>query len=158
MTNGQPPPSGFLKNLRIVYLSLLSGLVFFAIIAYLIRQKTGAIIGPRELNILTYISLIFILIELPLGYWLHSRKIKIISGWDDLNTKLNEYRASFLVKIAMFEGAGFLSCLVLLLGGTNLVLAQIVIVLIFMMFENPSSSKLANELGLSEGDKNMLDS
>jgi len=137
---------------------MLSGIVFFAIVAYFIRNKSGSMLGPKELEILTYISLIFILIELPLAYWLHTRKMKIVADYPDLISKLEAYRASHIVKIAMFEGAGFFSCLVLLLGGKNLVLVQILIVLILMMLENPSATKIANELNLSEKEKDLFNS
>jgi hypothetical protein len=155
--NEQTSPSVFVKNLRIIHISLLSGIVFFAIVAYLIRTRSGSMVGPRELEILTYISLIFILVELPLAYWLHTRKMKSIADWPDLNSKLDAYKASHIVKIAMFEGAGFFSCLVLLLGGKNMVLVQILIVLIIMLLENPSATKVANELNLSPGDKDLLE-
>ena len=115
-------------------------------------------LGLRELSILTYVSLSFILIELPLGYWLHSRKMKIVAAWPDLKSKLDGYKASHIVKIAMFEGAGFFSCLVLLLGGKNAVLIQIIIVFIIMLLETPSAIKLANDLNLSPGDKDLLNS
>ena len=158
MINDQPAPSDSLKNLRIVHLSMLSGLVFFAIIAYYIRNNTGSLLGPRELSILTYISLIFILIEIPLGYWLHSRKMKTLADKPDLNSKLDIYKVSHIVKIAMYEGAGFFSCLVLLLGGKNPVLIQILVVIIIMLLETPSATKLANDMDLSSGDKDLLDS
>jgi len=137
---------------------MLSGIVFFAIVAYFIRNKSGSMLGPKELEILTYVSLIFILIELPLAYWLHTRKMKIVADYPDLISKLEAYRASHIVKIAMFEGAGFFSCLVLLRGGKNLVLVQILIVLILKMLENPSATKIANELNLSEKEKDLFNS
>lgn len=137
---------------------MLSGIVFFAIVAYFIRNKAGSMLGLQELEILTYVSLIFILVELPLAYWLHTRKMKIVADYPDINSKLEAYRASHIIKIAMFEGAGFFSCVVLLLGGKNLILVQIVIVLILMMLENPSATKLANELNLSQEEKDLLNS
>jgi hypothetical protein len=154
--NDQQSPSVFLRTLRIIHFSMLSGIVFFAIVAYFIRNKTGSMLGSKELEILTYVSLIFILVELPLAYWLHTRKMKIVADYPDLISKLEAYRASHIVKIAMFEGAGFFSCLVLLLGGKNLVLVQILIVLILMMLENPSATKIANELNLPPGDKDLF--
>jgi hypothetical protein len=154
--NGQQNPSIFLRNLRIIHISMISGIIFFAIVAYFIRNKTGSMLGLKELEILTYASLIFILVELPLAYWLHTRKMKIVADTADIMSKLEAYRASHIVKIAMFEGAGFFSCLVLLLGGKNLVLVQILIVLILMILENPSATKIANELNLSPEDKDLL--
>jgi hypothetical protein len=137
---------------------MLSGIIVFALFAYFIRNKVELIISPLELEILTYISLIFILIEIPLAYWLHTRKMKTVGNNPDIYSKLETYRASHIVKIAMFEGAGFFSCVVLLLGGKNMVLVQIVIILIIMMLENPSGNKIANELNLSQEDKDLLSS
>jgi hypothetical protein len=157
MMNDQQSPSVFLRNLRIIHISMLSGIIFFAIVAYFIRNKAGSMIGLPELEILTYVSLIFILVEIPLAYWLHTRKMKIVANNPDLNSKLEAYRASHIVKIAMFEGVGFFSCVVLLLGGKNMILVQIVIILIIMMLENPSATKIGHELNLSPGEKDLLD-
>lgn len=98
------------------------------------------------------------IIEIPLGYWLHSRKMKTLADRSDLNSKLDVYKASHIVKIAMYEGAGFFSCLVLLLGGKNPVLIQTLVIIIIMLLETPSATKLANDMDLSPGNKDLLDS
>lgn len=151
-------PSTFLKNLMITHLAIFSGLIIFALIAYYIRTRSEPTLETVQLEILTYISLIFLLINIPLGYWLHNKKMKSIIKNSDIITKLMTYQSSHIIKIALFEGVGFLSCIVLLLGGKELILIQIAIVLLFILLNTPSVSKLANELDLSPGEKDLFDS
>lgn len=158
MNNNQQSLSAFLSTLRIIHYGIFCGLIIFAALAYFIRNKTGPMLDIKTLEILTYVSLIFLLGELPLAYWLHKRKIKSLAIIPDLNAKLAAYKASHIVKIAMFEGVGFLSCLVLLLGGKNVLLIQIAIVVVLMLLETPSATKLANDLDLSPGDKDLFTS
>jgi hypothetical protein len=158
MTGNQQSPSAFLKNLRIIHLGMFGGLAIFALIAFFIRDKAGPMLDNKLLEILTYLSLIFLLIEIPLGYWLHSNKMKSVAVYPDINSKLIAYKASHIVKIAMFEGVGFFSCVVYFFGGKNSILIQIAIVLIIMLIETPSATKLANELNLLPGDKDLFNS
>lgn len=149
-------PAVFLKNLKIIHLALFSGLAFFAVISFYIGNKVGSSLTREQLEMLTYVSLIFMLVDIPLGYWLHSKKMKSLANTPDLNIKLDSYKASHIIKIALFEGAGFLSSIVLLFGGKNLILIQVAIVLIFILLNTPSAIKLTNELNLSADESNLL--
>lgn len=110
----------------------------------------------EQLEILTYIALIFMLIEIPLGHWLHSKKLKSIADNTDLISKLDSYKASHIIKIACFEGVGFLGSIVLMLGGKNVILIQIAIVLIFILLNTPSVTRLTNELNLNPDESKLL--
>jgi hypothetical protein len=158
MIKNQQSPSRLLKNLMIIHLAMFGGLIFFALVSFYARNKSEPTLNPVQLEILTYISLIFLLIFIPLGYWLHSKKMKRISSNTDIIAKLTTYKSSHIIKIAFFEGVGFLSSIVLLFGGKNLILIQIVIVLMFILLNTPSISKLANELNLSPGEKDLFNS
>jgi hypothetical protein len=156
MTENPLSSSSFVKNLKIINLALFSGLVFFACISFYARNKVGSTLTIEQLEILTYISLIFMLIEIPLGYWLHNKKMKSVANLPDLNSKLESYKASHIIKIALFEGVGFLGSIVLLLGGKNVILLQIAIVLIFILLNTPSVNRLTNELNLTPDESNLL--
>jgi uncharacterized membrane protein SirB2 len=158
MTGNQQSPSAFLKNLRIIHLGMLGGLAIFTLIAFSIRDQAGPMLDNKLLEILTYLSLIFLLVEIPLGYWLHNNKMKSVGVYPDINSKLIAYKASHIVKIAMFEGVGFFCCVVYFFGGKNSILIQIAIVLIIMLIETPSATKLANELSLSPDDNDLFNS
>lgn len=142
------------KNLKIIHLAMFFGLAVFTCIAYFARNKIGSALTTEQLEILTYISLIFMLIEIPLAYYLFNMKVKRIADNPDLKFKLDSYRASFIIKMALFEGLGILACTILLLGGKDVLLLQIAIVLIFIMLNNPSVAGLTNDLKLSPGDSN----
>jgi peptidoglycan/LPS O-acetylase OafA/YrhL len=156
MNNNQQSPSAFLNNLRIIHLAIFTGLIIFAVLAFFMSHQSGPMLDPGTVEILTYISLIFLLAEIPLAYWLHKNKMKSLAKMPELNSKLTAYRASHIIKIAMLEGVGFFCCVVLLIGGKNTVLIQIAIILIIMLLETPSASKIANELDLPSGDRDLF--
>lgn len=149
MDENPQSPATFIRNLKIIHLALFSGLLIFAAISFYTRNKVASALTREQLEILTYISLIFMLVEIPLGYLLNSKKLKSIANIADLKSKLAAYQASHIIKIALFEGAGFLSSIVLLLGGQNMILAQIAIVLLFILLNTPSVLRLTNELNLN---------
>jgi hypothetical protein len=149
-------PATFLRNLKIIHLAMFCGLGFFTAISFYTRNKSGSTMTEEQLEILTYISLMFMLIEIPMGYWLHSKKMKSIADNPDFISKLDSYKASHIIKIALFEGVGFLGSVVLLLGGKNVILLQIAIVLIFILLNTPSVSRLTNELNLTSEESNQM--
>jgi hypothetical protein len=156
MTKNQRSSSTFVKNLVIIHLAIFSGLFIFTAVSYFIRNTTEALLDPVQLEILTYISLMLLLINIPLGYWLHNKKMKGIVKNSDITIKLMTYQSSHIIKITLYEGVGFLSCIVLLLGGKDLILIQIAIILLFILLNTPSASKLADELDLSPDEIEML--
>lgn len=155
MTENPNSPATFIKNLKIIHLAMFGGLTFFACLSYYTRNKTGSLLTREQVEILTYVSLIFMLVEIPLGYWLHNKKMKSIADNPDLKLKLDSYKASHIIKIALFEGVGFFGSIVLLLGGKNVMLIQIAIVLIFILLNTPSASRLAEELHLAPDESNL---
>ena len=155
MVDHPNPPGTFIKNLKIIHLAMFFGLAFFAGISFFSRNKVGSMLTREQIEILTYISLILMLIEIPLGYWLHSRKMKSIADNPDYISKLGSYKASHIIKIALFEGVGFFGSIVLMLGGKNIILIQIVIVLIFMLLNTPSASRLTEELNFTPDESKL---
>jgi hypothetical protein len=143
------------KNLKIIHLAIFGGLAFFALGCYYLRDKIGSALTTEQLEILTCIALVFMFIEIPLGYYLHTRKVKSLAENPDIKYKLDSYKSSYIIKLALFEGVGILASIILLLGGKNIIMIQIVIVLIFILLNNPSGTRLSEELNISPDGGNV---
>jgi hypothetical protein len=153
-----PSPAGILKTLKIIHLAMFSSIAIFSGICIYLRNKLGLALDRQTIEILYYVSLISVLIFIPMGYWLHGKKIKSLINNPDLLSKLTIYQTSHITKIALFETSGFLSLIVLIMGGNNYILLQIGIVLVIMLLNTPSVYKLTTELNLSPIESDLLKS
>lgn len=149
-------PATILRTLRIVHLAMFSSIFIFSGISLYIRNELGIAMEPQILEMMYYVSLISILVFIPLGYWLHNKKMKSMGSNPGLLFKLAVYQTSHITKIALFETCGFLSLIVLIMGGSNSILIQICIVLIIMLLNTPSVHKLTTELNLTPDESNLL--
>jgi len=156
MINNQQSPSALLKNIRIIHFAVLAGLAIFTVVAIFIRNNSVPALTREQMEMFKYISLIFLLTMLPLGYWLHNKKMKKLAGNPDLTFKLMSFKTSHLIKIALFELAGFMSILVLFFCGDNKILFQIAVIFIVILLNLPSVSKLENELNLTPAEKDQF--
>jgi len=149
-------PRSILKTMRLIHMAMLGSLAIFSVICIYLRKELSITIDKQTVEILYYISIFSVLVCIPLGYWLHSRKIRAIVNNTEFMFKLNFYQTSHITKMALFEASGFLSLIVLIVGANNYILLQIGIILIFMLLNTPSVHKLTTELGLSHEESNLL--
>ena len=149
-------PATMLRTLKMVHLAMFSSVFIFSGISLYVRNELAIAMEPQTLEMIYYVSLISILVLIPLGYWLHSKKMKSLGNNPDLLSKLTIYQTSHITKIALFETSGFLSLIVLIMGGSNSILIQIAIVLIIMLLNTPSVHKLTTELNLSPNESDLL--
>ncbi len=153
--NSQSPPM-ILRTLKMIHMAMFSSVVIFSGISLYLRNELGMTLEPPTIEMLYYISLISILAFIPLGYWLHGKKMKSIGNDSTLSSKLSAYQSSHITKIALFETSALLSLIVLIVGGKNSIFIQVAIVLVIMLLNIPSVHKLSTELGLSPEESNLL--
>ena len=149
-------PATILRTLKMIHVAMLGSIVIFSMISLYIRNELEITLEPSTLAMLYYISLISILLFIPLGYWLHNRKIQNLADDPDLLSRLIIYQSSHITKTALFETSGFLSLVVLIMGGNNSILIQVGIVLVIMLLNIPSVHKLTTELNLSPDESDLL--
>jgi hypothetical protein len=149
-------PAVILKTLKMIHMAMFSSIVIFSGISLYLRNELGMTLEPPTIEMLYYISLISILAFIPLGYWLHGKKMKSMGNDSTLSSKLSVYQSSHITKIALFETSALLSLVVLIVGGKNSILIQVAIVLIIILLNMPSAHKLSTELNLSPEESNLL--
>ncbi len=143
------------KSLQMLFYVLLAGQFIFAIFAYIYSKKQGKLApdsGDVE-NIVTTALYIMTLINIPLGYYLHTKKLKSILLLKNLEEKLMRYRESFLIKLMLFESITMFSLVVFLLYSNYQSLIVVAIVLVLFFMNKPTEFMIQNELELEYEEK-----
>jgi hypothetical protein len=135
---------------QIIYFGLL---IMFLIIAGAGLGIRSALNYPQDdpyVQVLNYVAMLSLLVLIPLGFWMHSQRMKKIPAGSDLTVKFYHFRSSFIMKLAMFETCGILGIIVMILSGQVQVLLQLGIVLVVFLLNYPSMYKYKTDLGLTE--------
>ena len=134
---------------------LLAGQFIFAIFAYIYSKKQGKLApdsGDVE-NLMTTALYILTLINIPLGYYLHTKKLKSILHLENLDEKLMRYRESFLIKLLLFESITMFSLVIFLLYSNYQSFIVVAIVIVLFLINKPTEFIIKNELELEYEEK-----
>jgi hypothetical protein len=100
-------PKAAFNALRIIFYALNSGLLLFFIVAIYLNGMQ--IPGFKEgIDILTYVN-VFLMISIPAGYSLSSRKMDAIDPVDPFYRKFEQFQSAMIVRWAMIEGPALFS-------------------------------------------------
>jgi cytochrome bd-type quinol oxidase subunit 2 len=135
---------------QVIYFGILIGFLIFVGIGLGIRSVLDDPLDEPAIQVLNYIALLSLLVFIPLGFWMHSQRMKKIPAESELTVKFYHFRSSFIMKLAMFETCGILGIIVMILGGQVQVLLQLGIVLVAFLLNYPSIYKYKTDLGLTE--------
>ena len=138
------------KAIRVVYLALMAGLLFFLTIAIVITQLAGPIVSGDEeyMNLMLLALLALAAITIPAGLILFKSHLKEADKKSDLTDKIEVYRSALIVRAAMFEGTGFFSVVcVLLFGHYVFIIIGAAILILFGIFF-PTKARIARDLKL----------
>ncbi len=147
----------YFKANKIVHIAFVIGLVFFALISFLLQLKGFGTIGENVNKLAVYIIPIIALIGLISSTLLFKRKLNECSTKQNLNEKLTEYRSALILKFGIIEGTTFIILISYLLTGELIVLTVAGILIIVFITYIPTKGKLINDLDLSFTDKQILD-
>ena len=93
--------------LRIIFYALNSGLLIFFIVSIYLNGKQ--IPEFKEgVDILTYVN-VFLLISIPAGYSISSRKMEAIDPADPFYRKFEQFQSAMIIRWAMIEGPALFS-------------------------------------------------
>ena len=88
---------------------------------------------------------------------LYNKKVSFIkNGNSALDEKLNQYRITLTLYLALCEGAALLSVIIFFLTGEYIVFAITGIMLLAMLLKMPVKAKLINELGIDWKEQDEL--
>ena len=150
MTNQNQQYKDAAKFNQVIYFAILIGYLIIAAIGLGIRSALDYQLDEPTVQVLNYIALLSLLVFIPLGFWMHSQRMKKIPDDTELLVKFYHFRTSFIIKLALFEMCGILGIIVMILGGKVQVLLQLGIVLVVFLLNYPSKYKYKTDLRLTE--------
>ncbi len=156
MNNQNQQYKDAIKFNQVIYIAILTGYILFTGIGLGIRSALTTPLDELSIQVLNYIAIFSLMVFIPLGFWMHSRRMKKIPENTELIVKLFHFRTSFIIKLGMFETCGILGIIVMILGGQVQVLFQLGIVLIVFLLNYPSMYKYKTELRLTEEEEKDL--
>jgi len=100
-------PKAAFRALKLIFYSLNSGLLIFFIVGiYLNGMQIPEF--KDGIDILTYVS-VFLLVSIPAGYSISSRKMEAIDPADSFARKFEIYQSAMIIRWAMIEGTALFS-------------------------------------------------
>ncbi len=149
-------PVQFMTNLRVIYLALVSGIVIFlAVVINIIGSDN--IKAMENIDVLFMADLVITAVMLPGAYLISNRKFEQINKEDPLESKLSQFQAAYILRLAMFEAPALLSVIVLMLTGYMGTLALFTVSLALIALNYPTADRIARILDLSDSDKSKLE-
>ena len=139
-----------IKFNQVIWFGTVAGFLIFAGVGLGIRSALNSYLDEPAIQVLNYIALLSLLVFIPLGFWMHSQRMKKIPDETELIVKFYHFRSSYIIKLALFEMCGILGIIVMILGGKVQVLLQLGIVLVVFLLNYPSMYKYKTDLGLPE--------
>lgn len=100
-------PKAAYRALKLIFYSLNSGLLLFFIVGiYLNGMQIPEF--KEGVDMLTYVN-IFLMLSIPAGYSISSRKMEAIDASDSFARKFEQFQAAMIIRWAMIEGIALFS-------------------------------------------------
>ncbi|MDF1574337.1 MAG: hypothetical protein P1P86_03995 [Bacteroidales bacterium] len=118
------------RALKIIFYAMNTGLLLFFVVAIYLNEMN--IPEFKEgIDILTYVN-VFLLVSIPAGYTISSRKMETIDAGDSFARKFEQFQSAMIVRWAVIEGAALFSLvgLIVLQDSKQLILFVICILVL----------------------------
>jgi hypothetical protein len=125
-------PRQAFRALKLIFYGLNTGLLIFLFVGVFMNGM--ALPGFKdEVHILTIVN-VLLLVSIPVGYTISSRRMAAILPADPFAKKFDQYQSAMIIRWAMIEGAALLSIvgLILLQDAKQLVLFILCVVVLSM--------------------------
>ncbi|TAJ09313.1 hypothetical protein DMA11_20330 [Marinilabiliaceae bacterium JC017] len=142
------------RQIKFLFFAILTGLIFFYLVAYFFVLKNGAVITlsmSQEATLKSFI-IILSLLGIPASYIFHTKKTNHINEDLNLTQKLIQYRNSLFVKLMTFEGLALMGLLAWLLTANKTYLLIYAILVVAYVINYPGKQKIRTELRLEENE------
>lgn len=142
-----------LKSLRMIYIFLMVGVVFFIVISMVPNiQMEESMAGDEQMfNIFMLVSNLLGIGSILGGILVFKRKISNLNHLD-ITEKLAKYREALIIRAATMEASAFFFIGCNLLFGHILFPLEAALVVIIMGLFFPSNARIANELQINQSE------
>jgi hypothetical protein len=156
-TDKKSTAAEILRSLKIIHMAIVLSSASFLIVSFVIVSINGALMQLEKANvqILLTAGLLIAALLVTLAYSLHSKRNKLNTDSPFLS-RLNNYRSSMIIKIALQESAlMFLAVLYLLTSTISMLLGSVILV-ILLLLNRPGIQLTASELNLNDNEISQL--
>jgi hypothetical protein len=149
----------YFKSIRIIFFALLAAQLTFALVAFYLSLESGsAKANANSLrSIFLVIALVLALNGLVAGNMVYRSRLRKIIQNRNLSTKLNEYRSTFLIRLAMLEASTLFSLVAYLVTGDLIFIGFAGMTLAYFVFLNPTKAGIAFDLELKTEEKTIIE-
>jgi hypothetical protein len=139
------------KTLQILYIALVSGIVFFIAASFFVVKTSGALIDDSQQQNTMQIIAVFSTITIPIGLFLFRKKL-LETNNKHIHEKMEIYRSAMIIRAALMEGSAFFCIVSYMITGNIRMIILTALILAIMIFIFPTRPRIAGDLGISETD------
>lgn len=148
-------PNKFVQTLTMIYMMLLSGLLFFG--ALMFFQFKGDFTPSFDTSdTLLLIYPVIVIGAVLLSQFLSKKLLAEADKKPDLKSKLQSYQTATIIRLAILEGPAFFGLVMGLSSGNTTYVAIAGVLVFFMILNKPSRSKIESELNLRGEHRNQF--
>jgi len=150
--------AAYFRALSILHLALMLGVALFSIISFILIY-TGSFPPVDEATgkIFSIVAAVVALIMVVVSKIVFKKKMLLVNAENDLQNKLNQYRAALIVQYAMLEFPALFAVIAALLSGNKILLLLVIGLLAIMFAQRPTLSKALSELDLTDQESIKLE-
>ncbi len=147
--------NGYLKTLQILFIGLFIGPILFLGVCLFIQSGNQPVEQTGQ-SPLFFIAIGFATIGIIGSRAMYASRISKLQALDNTQQKLDGWRTTFIIRMAMIEGPTLLSVVGLLIEEQRVFLFLALVLLFFQALNFPTKSKIQSDLNLSETDTKEL--
>ncbi|MEI6090431.1 MAG: hypothetical protein WCR42_08270 [bacterium] len=158
MTKKELTSKEYFRYLSLIHLALVSGLALFGIFAYYLVSM-GLFAGPSMDLYKTFGIMVIIVVIAGFGVSMYMTKTRMESTKvkTDLKTKLGDYQATTIIKLALLEGPGLFAIVAYMLTANYIVLAIAGLIIVYFFFNIPSQARVIKDLELNSSEIALME-
>ena len=154
-SNLNPNPSAAVKTLITIHTLVTAGLIFFAVIAFVITPQKGFVISTDALIIT---DILLTASGIIIGNRLYKTLVGKIPSESPLSQRVAKWQRICIRRFAFVEGPALFSFVLYLRVGNLFFLAILLLLLAYLISVRPTRSKLIDDLRLDYNEQGELDS
>lgn len=153
ITNGN---NGYLKSLQIVFFSLLMGPILFLGVCLFLQNGSPHVEQTTDSS-LFFIALGFATVGIIGSRTIYNTRISKLKLLSDAEDKLNGWRTTFIIRLALIEGPTLFCVVGLLLEEQRVFLFLAIVLIAFQALNFPTRNKIQEDLNLNETEIKLVD-
>jgi hypothetical protein len=157
----QGTPKETLRALKILFAALVLGVCLFTLVVVIVNQLNGPVMEAKGLqykNVFLLVAAILAGICLLAAHYLYNKRVTLTKNSAlFLADKLNQYRATFILYLALCEGPALFSIIIFFLTGNYTVLIITAVMLTAMLVKAPLLKRIVTVLNLDWKEQQELE-